>query len=88
METKGQGTLEQTQTQRTHWRRGKRDIPTLDLSRFSILPPDDPDRGVVTALLEGREAFSSPQEDRALGCFLGMMIGDAMGAPLEFTPVR
>merc|ERR1711971_647960 len=31
---------------------------------------------------------SSTMLDRGLGCMLGNVIGDALGAPLEFSPVR
>jgi len=30
----------------------------------------------------------SDEEDRAAGCLLGLAVGDALGAPLEFIPVR
>jgi len=30
----------------------------------------------------------SPAEDRAIGCMLGMAIGDSLGAPFEFMPYR
>eukprot|EP01125_Pyxidicula_operculata_P010019 TRINITY_DN3294_c0_g2_i3.p1 TRINITY_DN3294_c0_g2~~TRINITY_DN3294_c0_g2_i3.p1 ORF type:complete len:469 (-),score=95.12 TRINITY_DN3294_c0_g2_i3:817-2223(-) len=30
----------------------------------------------------------SPKTDRSYGCFLGMLIGDAIGAPFEFSRVR
>lgn len=30
----------------------------------------------------------SAERDRAIGCFLGLLVGDALGSPLEFHPVR
>jgi ADP-ribosylglycohydrolase len=30
----------------------------------------------------------SPELDRAVGCLLGLAVGDALGAPLEFLPLR
>eukprot|EP00820_Chromera_velia_P014411 Cvel_24636.t1-p1 / transcript=Cvel_24636.t1 / gene=Cvel_24636 / organism=Chromera_velia_CCMP2878 / gene_product=hypothetical protein / transcript_product=hypothetical protein / location=Cvel_scaffold2689:21599-24657(+) / protein_length=531 / sequence_SO=supercontig / SO=protein_coding / is_pseudo=false len=39
----------------------------------------------------GRRVLSralDPLEDRAVGCLLGLAIGDSLGAPLEFSPVR
>lgn len=38
----------------------------------------------AAALAEGL----SPERDRAVGCMLGLAVGDALGAPLEFIPVR
>eukprot|EP00931_Biecheleriopsis_adriatica_P017425 TRINITY_DN12517_c0_g1_i2.p1 TRINITY_DN12517_c0_g1~~TRINITY_DN12517_c0_g1_i2.p1 ORF type:complete len:617 (+),score=122.90 TRINITY_DN12517_c0_g1_i2:80-1930(+) len=33
-----------------------------------------------------RTSFEDPAEDLAIGAFLGLAVGDALGAPLEFTP--
>jgi len=35
-----------------------------------------------------REGVRSIEEDRAIGSMLGLAVGDALGAPLEFSPVR
>lgn len=57
------------------------------LNRYSILADEDPMREAVQQKLSTGE-FDSVQEDRALGCMLGMAVGDALGAPLEFSAVR
>jgi ADP-ribosyl-[dinitrogen reductase] hydrolase len=31
---------------------------------------------------------SSEHKKRAIGCMMGMVVGDALGAPLEFTPIQ
>ena len=36
----------------------------------------------------GLEAGLTADADRAVGCLLGLAVGDALGAPLEFHPVR
>ncbi|KAF0980425.1 hypothetical protein FDP41_013639 [Naegleria fowleri] len=41
----------------------------------------------VFSLLESDDV-SRMEESRAFACFLGLMIGDAMGSPLEFSPCR
>lgn len=39
--------------------------------------------------VESCRAGRAPQDvDRSLGCVLGNVVGDALGAPLEFSPVR
>eukprot|EP00928_Gymnodinium_smaydae_P055554 TRINITY_DN39069_c0_g1_i1.p1 TRINITY_DN39069_c0_g1~~TRINITY_DN39069_c0_g1_i1.p1 ORF type:complete len:547 (-),score=74.80 TRINITY_DN39069_c0_g1_i1:120-1679(-) len=53
------------------------------LSGYSYL--DDAQRlAARQALQEG----ISVQCDRSIGCLLGLLVGDALGAPLEFHPVR
>ncbi|KAG2385792.1 hypothetical protein C9374_002941 [Naegleria lovaniensis] len=59
------------------------------LSGVSILGDDEQiksERELVQQKL--RNKLLDPKEDRALGCILGNAIGDALGAPLEFSPVR
>jgi ADP-ribosylglycohydrolase len=41
-----------------------------------------------SAALKGSFDSSLKVQDRSLGCVLGNIIGDALGAPLEFSPVR
>jgi len=53
------------------------------LSSYSHL--DDAQRlAAKQALKEG----ATLECDRAMGCLLGLLVGDALGAPLEFHPVR
>ncbi|KAG2391992.1 hypothetical protein C9374_013477 [Naegleria lovaniensis] len=42
----------------------------------------------VFALFEPQENGSRIEESRAFACFLGLMIGDAMGSPFEFSACR
>ncbi|KAL9648240.1 hypothetical protein ABK040_009244 [Willaertia magna] len=59
------------------------------LSSFSILDNTEKikeERKKVQLLIENKEL--TPQEDRAIGCIVGNAIGDALGAPLEFSNVR
>ncbi|KAH3762866.1 ADP-ribosylglycohydrolase family protein [Pelomyxa schiedti] len=58
------------------------------LSGFSILRPDDPDRAAVQKRLLNNEWTGEENASRAVASMLGMMIGDALGAPLEFSRVR
>jgi len=59
------------------------------LSSYSIFSKEDPDRDFVKQKFE--DSLNSPfidvENDRAMGCFLGMVIGDALGAPFEFSGV-
>lgn len=57
------------------------------LSRYSIFSPEDPDKADVIRKYD-TATYDSPQEDRALGCFIGMISGDSLGAPLEFSNIR
>jgi ADP-ribosyl-[dinitrogen reductase] hydrolase len=55
------------------------------------LPWDDDARAdaAAAALGEGAAgAAGDSGEDRAMGALLGLAVGDALGAPLEFMPVR
>ena len=56
------------------------------LNRCSVLDPLDPEKQLVQEkLLHG--GFTV-QESRAIASLLGNVIGDSLGAPLEFSPVR
>lgn len=57
------------------------------LGRYRLVDPEDPDFVMVAAMCE-KGQFSSPQEDRAVASFVSMAIGDALGAPMEFSPVN
>ncbi len=61
-------------------------LPRTLLCRESILDRNDKDKKRVQRMLFGERPFRSPQQDRAIGTFLGLVIGDALGAPMEFTP--
>jgi len=56
------------------------------LTTYSIFREDDPDREEVMKLL--KDGFDDEKLDRAMGTALGNVIGDALGAPLEFSDVR
>lgn len=51
--------------------------------RYSILRDDDPERAMVQEKLKAGSLGS--ENDRAIGAMLCMAIGDALGAPLEFS---
>lgn len=54
------------------------------LSPFGAGAIDD-ERGLALERLN--RGLFSPEEDRAVGALLGLAVGDALGAPLEFTPL-
>lgn len=53
---------------------------------------DDPDRVNVAENLQkcdqGKPFFDDVRMDKAVACILGNVIGDAFGAPTEFSDVR
>ena len=53
----------------------------------SIFAPNDPNRSLVEELVLGKKAFGSVAEERAFGVMYGMLLGDAIGARVEFMPV-
>jgi len=56
----------------------------LSLQQYCILDMEkDPDLIYVRRSIFGK---MKPEEDRALGCFLGLAVADAMGAQVEFQP--
>jgi ADP-ribosyl-[dinitrogen reductase] hydrolase len=71
-------------------------LPALQLSydtlaRYSIIHPDDVDAKQVREKLRTKPQqpfLEDPRLDRAIGSFVSMAIGDALGAPLEFRAVR
>jgi len=57
-----------------------------ELVFYSIFKSEEPEKSIVQdKIFNG--GFQK-EEDRAIGSVLGMAIGDAFGAPLEFQPVR
>eukprot|EP00727_Mastigamoeba_balamuthi_P000218 m51a1_g10193 putative adp-ribosylation crystallin j1 (394) ;mRNA; f:23732-25613 len=56
-----------------------------DLVHHSVL--EGPDQ-VVVDRLAGVQPWESPAEDRAVGCMLGMVLGDSIGHRSEFQSVR
>jgi ADP-ribosylglycohydrolase len=58
-----------------------------ELVEFSIIDPLDPDKAAVQLKLNTPGGLTA-EEDRALGSVLGMVVGDALGAPLEFNHVQ
>lgn len=69
-------------------RRFRRDA----LSGYSVLPASDPDAAELkkkrAASESGAAGGLSVKESRAVACTLFNAVGDALGAPLEFSPVR
>ena len=53
------------------------------LSSFTSVSDEDLARASAAM-----EAGVSPECDRSIGCLLGLLVGDALGAPLEFHAVR
>ena len=60
----------------------------IEFTGASVFDPADPFRGRVKDALAGKSAWSNAREDRAVGAMMGMVIGDAIGARVEFMPVR
>jgi hypothetical protein len=52
------------------------------LTQFSILRDLEKAKQALQSRIANKEL--SLKEDKALGCFLGMPIGDSIGAPVEF----
>jgi len=59
----------------------------IALCQHHVLSPDDPLRNMVLEM-KNTDVYESVALDRAIGCFIGNAIGDALGAPLEFSPVQ
>eukprot|EP01129_Flabellula_baltica_P005743 TRINITY_DN2098_c0_g1_i1.p1 TRINITY_DN2098_c0_g1~~TRINITY_DN2098_c0_g1_i1.p1 ORF type:complete len:422 (+),score=85.79 TRINITY_DN2098_c0_g1_i1:162-1427(+) len=57
------------------------------LCGYHVLSRDDPDWDIVMEQVRNL-SFESEELDRAIGCFMGLMCGDALGSPLEFSPVQ
>jgi len=66
---------------------GPKKTAGTEFSWTSIYDPDDPDRESCTAKALGEKPFDDPYEDRSFGAMLGMAVGDALGAPQEFSPL-
>merc|ERR1712130_1014597 len=62
------------------------------LSTYTILSLSDPLRNSIQTLVFNPSSADnepwSEEEKRALACMMGMAVGDALGAPLEFLPLR
>eukprot|EP01127_Copromyxa_protea_P020678 TRINITY_DN6936_c0_g1_i1.p1 TRINITY_DN6936_c0_g1~~TRINITY_DN6936_c0_g1_i1.p1 ORF type:complete len:426 (+),score=58.13 TRINITY_DN6936_c0_g1_i1:1042-2319(+) len=62
------------------------------LSSYSILSKDDADRKTVMEAIskfsQDSPLFFDPKMDKAVACFLGNVLGDAFGAPTEFSKIR
>ena len=64
-------------------------LPRTWLCRFSVVPATHPDRGLaVTKVIDGDPTTSCSNESRALGCLMGLIVGDALGAQLEFHSIK
>jgi len=58
-----------------------------ELCQYSMFLADDPDFEPVRGRLYGGIPFSCEAEDKVFGTMLGMVMGDSLGAPMEFRPV-
>jgi len=64
----------------------RREYSFDSMNQFCVLRPDDPDKEIVQQKI--RDGSFPRNISRALGCGLGLPVGDALGAPLEFSAVR
>jgi hypothetical protein len=62
-------------------------ISKVTMNKYSVVEANDPDIKTAQAILATGQ-FSDPSEDFAMGAVLGLCVGDALGAPLEFTACR
>jgi hypothetical protein len=62
-------------------------ISRVNMNKYSVVNDSDPDIKTAQAILSELK-FSDPSEDFAFGAVMGLCIGDALGAPLEFTACR
>ena len=77
-----------------HCRQGNDEELTKQMHSYSFVSIDDKDFALVQGLVnrytgQHMEADSKEiEQERALGCMLGNIVGDAIGAPLEFHKLR
>lgn len=64
----------------------RNEFPNMGMAGLCIFDWEDPEKAHVQQLIA--EGGLTPAQQRGLGCFMGMMVGDAMGAPMEFSAVR
>ena len=64
--------------------KAKKYLPQNLYNSFSIVSIDDPDRKTASQNL--KDLSFSRKESRAIASLLGLAIGDALGAPVEFRP--
>jgi hypothetical protein len=57
-----------------------------ELVAYSTMSKNDPERKQIDIIL--KNGAPNKEEDRAYGSMLGMVVGDALGAPMEFKPVQ
>ena len=55
------------------------------LCNYSIIDSKDPIKKVLQNKI--KHGGFNKEESRSIGCFMGMVIGDALGAPLEFSDI-
>eukprot|EP01060_Flectonema_neradi_P031354 TRINITY_DN4738_c1_g1_i1.p1 TRINITY_DN4738_c1_g1~~TRINITY_DN4738_c1_g1_i1.p1 ORF type:complete len:414 (+),score=80.55 TRINITY_DN4738_c1_g1_i1:46-1287(+) len=59
-----------------------------ELIKYSIFGESDaPTKQAAVSKVLSKK-YDSPAEDRKYGSFLGMVVGDSLGAPMEFRPLR
>jgi ADP-ribosyl-[dinitrogen reductase] hydrolase len=61
-------------------------LPRTWLCNYHILPPEDNYRSRIKKMLMGQSRYPTVQVERGMGSLLGLIAGDALGGPLEFTP--
>jgi len=65
----------------------RKQFSATSLCTYHVCKKNDPSRDLVLEMKKNN-SYESPALDRAIGCFIGNAIGDALGAPLEFSPVQ
>jgi len=78
------------------WREFVRQNGNGRLSTYSIFSENDKDLVFITQIIQAKDKPNHPNSninisdafDRSLGCFIRMVIGDALGAPFEFLSYR
>eukprot|EP01125_Pyxidicula_operculata_P003064 TRINITY_DN1324_c0_g1_i4.p1 TRINITY_DN1324_c0_g1~~TRINITY_DN1324_c0_g1_i4.p1 ORF type:complete len:336 (+),score=67.82 TRINITY_DN1324_c0_g1_i4:514-1521(+) len=64
-------------------------IPKNDhLCRYTMFDDNDPDREFLKDKFLILKPFLNTEADRAMGCFICNIVGDALGAPLEFQNLK
>jgi ADP-ribosylglycohydrolase len=62
-------------------------VHRVNMNRYSVVDSNDPDIQTAQTIINENK-FTDTKEEFAFGAVLGNCIGDALGAPLEFTACR